>query len=88
MGIIKKAKDKIIDVASDIMSAPARMKAKKAMIKADQDVADIKMVREMKNVDSSDMDWRDPLFRARANVSGLKFEAEYANKRANAKKNK
>ena len=70
------------------MSAPARMKAKKAMIKADQDVADIKMVREMKNVDSSDMDWRDPLFRARANVSGLKFEAEYANKRANAKKNK
>jgi hypothetical protein len=78
---------KIIDVASDIMSAPARMKAKKAMIKADQDVADIKMVREMKSVDSSDMDWRDPLFRARANVSGLKYEAEYARKRANAKRN-
>lgn len=79
---------KVIDVASDIMSAPARMKAKKAMIKADQDVADIKMVREMKSVDSSNMDWRDPLFRARANVSGLKYEAEYARKRANAKRNK
>lgn len=78
---------KVIDVASDIMSAPARMKAKKAMIKADQDVADIKMVREMKSVDSSNMDWRDPLFRARANVSGLKYEAEYARKRANAKRN-
>lgn len=78
---------KVVDVASDIMSAPARMKAKKAMIKADQDVADIKMVREMKSVDSSDMDWRDPLFRARANVSGLKYEAEYARKRANAKRN-
>lgn len=87
MGIIKKVKDKVIDVASDIMSAPARMKAKKAMVKADQDVADLKMVREMKSVDSSDMDWRDPLFRARANVSGLKYEAEYARKRANAKRN-
>jgi hypothetical protein len=84
MGKIMK---KVIDVASDIMSAPARMKAKKAMIKADQDVADIKMVREMQGVDSSDMDWRDPLFRARANVSGLKYEAEYARKRANAKRN-
>lgn len=88
MAIVKKIKNKIIDVASDIMSAPARMKAKKAMIKADQDVADIKMVREMQGVDSSDMDWRDPLFRARANVSGLKYEAEYARKRANAKRNK
>jgi len=87
MAVVKKIKNKIIDVASDIMSAPARMKAKKAMIKADQDVADIKMVREMKGVDSSDMDWRDPLFRARANVSGLKYEAEYARKRANAKRN-
>jgi hypothetical protein len=88
MGIIRKAKNKIIDITSDIMSAPARIKAKKSMLKADQDIADLKMVREMRGVDSSDMDWRDPLFRARANVSGLKYEAEYARKRANAKSNK
>ena len=35
-----------------------------------------KLTREMKGVDSSDMDYRDPLFRARANVSN--YETEYA----------
>lgn len=73
---IGKVKNKVIDKVSDMMSYPARRKAQKAMIKADNDVSDIKMVREMKSVDTSDRDWQDPLFRARANVSGLKFRAE------------
>jgi hypothetical protein len=80
MAIIQKAKKKIIDVASDMMSAPARIKAEAAKKKADQDVADIKLVRETKNVDTSDKDYRDPVFRARANVSNMKFEREYSKK--------
>ena len=73
---IKKAKNKVIDVASDAMSFPARNKARKSIAKTNAYLEDKKLTREMKGVDSSDMDWRDPLFRARANVSN--YETEYA----------
>lgn len=78
---IKKAKAKVIDVTSDILSAPARAKAANQMKKADADVQDIKFVREAKGVQDGG-DYRDPLFRARANVSNLKttYEQDYAKK--------
>lgn len=83
--IIKKAKNKVVDVASDIMSAPARIKSQMSVDKANSQIADLKMVRDMKHMEDSG-NWKDPLFRARANVSNMKFEREYAAKRAAANK--
>lgn len=81
---IKKIGNKIVDVTSDIMSAPARIKANNSKSKADSDVKQIKTVREMKNV-PDEGDERDPLFRMRVNVSNMKTDSqrysdEYARK--------
>ena len=77
-----KAKAKVIDVASDIMSAPAQARAINAKKKADAQVADIKMVRQFKGKEPVPNDERSPLFRARANVSNMGFEREQAMKKA------
>jgi hypothetical protein len=78
---IKKAKHKVIDVTSDAISFPARRKANKEIAKSTQNVNDIKMVRKAKGVQDGG-DYRDPLFRARANVSNMSFEQEYAARRS------
>lgn len=85
---IKKVKNVVVDKVSDLMAFPAIMRANSITAKTERDLADLRLVREMKGVDSSNMDWRDPLFRARANVAILKFENEYAQKRAEANKKK
>lgn len=72
---IKKVKDKIIDVASDAMSYPARSKANKSIAKSNAITNDIKLVREAKGTEDGG-DYRDPLFRARANVAVFKVEQE------------
>lgn len=77
----KKIKDKVIDVTSDVISAPARIKAAGIKAKADADVSDLKMVSQMKNVTDKG-NYTDPLFRARANVSGIKLDME--KKKANS----
>lgn len=82
--IIKKVANKVVDVTSDVLSAPARMNAAAAKTKADNDVAAIKTVRAMKGVPDKG-DQSDPLFRARAVVSNLKtdnanYAADYAKK--------
>ncbi len=69
---------KIINKTSDILSAPARAKAQLVKEKADQVVRDIKTVRAAKNIDLSDKNYKDPIFRARANVSN--YENDYAKK--------
>jgi hypothetical protein len=66
MAIFKKAKDKVIDVASDIMSAPARFSAAKKTAKADRIFNDAKMVKDFKGAPDAG-DASDPLFRARIN---------------------
>lgn len=66
----------VIDKVSDVLSYPARRKAQKAILKADRDVRDIKMVREARNAEPIPNDYRSPLFRARANVSNLKYDAD------------
>lgn len=75
---VKKVINKITDTTSDVLSVPARAKADAANKKADADVADIKLVRKTKGVDTSGSDYKDPIFRARANVSNMKFDREYA----------
>lgn len=88
MSIFKKAKDKVIDVASDVI-ADNFMGARKNRQKANrmnQMADDMKLVRETKDVSLAGKDYRDPIFRARANVSA--YEAEYANKRSQANRNK
>jgi hypothetical protein len=79
MGILNKVKNKVIDVTSDIMSAPARMKSRSAQTKADNEVKMIKMVRESRGrADKGDES--DPLFRARVMVNHMKYESDYAKK--------
>jgi len=78
---LKKAKNKVIDVASDIMSAPARMKANTQMKKNAQNDADLKLVKETKGVSMKGQDYHNPIFRARANVAVLKYDAELERKK-------
>lgn len=78
--IINKAKNKIIDVASDAMSYPARSKAAKSIAKSNAITKDIKLVNQTKGTEDGG-DYRDPLFRARANVAVFKVEQEQKNKR-------
>jgi hypothetical protein len=73
---MKNLKKKIIDVTSDILSAYPRYKANKSIKKSNQMVEDIKLNRETKHYDLSDKDWKDPIFRARANVNGYKYDQE------------
>lgn len=64
--------NKLINTVSDILSFPARRNAQKAINQANSDVADIKLVRQAKGTDTSDKNYTDPLFRARANVAAMK----------------
>lgn len=63
---INKAKEKVIDVASDIISAPARFKASKSIAKSTRIFNDAKMVKDYKGKPDAG-DYTDPLFRARIN---------------------
>lgn len=74
--LITKTKKKVIDVASDAMSFPARNKAKKVIAKNNAYLADKKLLKEVGNSEPYPNDYTHPVFRARANVSA--YEAEYA----------
>ena len=69
-----KIKEKVIGATSDLLSYPARRKAQKAMIKSDQIAKDVKTLQDYKGYDTSDKDYRDPVFRAKANISNFKTE--------------
>lgn len=71
-----RAKDAVIDKVSDAISFPARRNAQKSMLKADQDLADVKMVRATRGTQPVPNDYRSPLFRARANVAVLKAQKD------------
>lgn len=85
MAIIQKIKNKVIDVASDIMSAPARISAANKTAKADRIFQDAKTVRDNKGKPDSG-DYTDPLFRARVNNNNDKFDAEQKAKKLNTAK--
>lgn len=68
-------KAKVIDKVSDVLSYPARRKAQKSMIKSGNIINDMKLVNEAKGTQDKG-DYTDPLFRARANVSGYKVDSQ------------
>lgn len=70
-GFFNPLKAKVVDAASDVMSAPARSKARNAKKRADAEVAMIKMVRAKKGEPDKGNE-SDPLFRARANVQAMR----------------
>lgn len=83
---IKKIGAKVIDVASDVMSAPARISAANSIAKSTRVFNDAKTVNDFKGKPDSG-DYTDPLFRARVNNINDKFDAEQkARKLLTAKK--
>lgn len=84
--IIKKVGAKVVDVASDVMSAPARISANNSIANSNRIFNDAKTVRDFKGKPDSG-DYTDPLFRARVNNMNDKFDAEQkAKKLETAKK--
>jgi len=69
--IVSKIKNKVVDVTSDILSAPARYKANKSIAESNRVADAIKMTREAKGAQDGG-DYRDPLFRARATAAAAK----------------
>ena len=80
MAILKKIKDKAIDIASDVMSAPARIKAANSIKKSDRVYKDAKMVNDYKGK-PDEGNYTDPLFRARTNNLHDKAEAKEREKK-------
>lgn len=71
IGALKRAKEKTIDVVSDVMSHKPRKDAEYAEYKANKAVKDIRENRRFKQMDEAGVadkgDESDPLFRYRAN---------------------
>lgn len=75
-------KSKVIDKVSDVMSYPARRSAQKSIAKSNANLSDLKMVKEAGKVEPYPNDYRSPLFRAKANVAGMKIDAQRAAQKA------
>ena len=72
---------KIIDKTSDVLSFPARRKARNMIRRGSKLVEDLKIVRASKGAEPMTDDYRDPLFKARVNVSNAKFDIEERKKK-------
>jgi hypothetical protein len=82
--MIKTIKKTLKDAGGTI-KAPFQIAKAKASIDEDNKVVPVlKLANATKNLDISDMDHRDPIFRARATMSN--YQTEYAKRRANANK--
>lgn len=69
-----------------MMAMPSEMMAKKKADAMANELADRRLVQQMQG-QSDNGNYTDPLFRARANVAGYDYQAEYARKRSQAKAN-
>jgi len=78
---IERGVRKTQDTTSSILSAPARYKANKQIKASDSLLRDIKLERKTRGVDIGDANWKDPIFRARANVSNYKSDLDNKKKR-------
>lgn len=75
-------KKKVIDKVSDVLSYPARNKARKSIEKSNELVKDIKLVRKTKDLIPYPFDdYSSEVFRARANVLGYKYDQEQNSKK-------
>jgi len=72
---IKKVAAKVVDVTSDAISAPARMKANSQIKESTRQFNDAKMVNDYKGK-PDEGNYTDPLFRARVNVQNDRFDRE------------
>lgn len=81
--IIKKVKNKVIDVASDVMAAPAMIKAHNKMKQADKDVATLKLARGYDNSQSDNAVMaRTAANFVRDRIKKENYEQEYARRRS------
>jgi hypothetical protein len=69
-------KNKLIEKVGDVLSYQARRMAQKSILKSNADIEDVRRVAQSRDVDTSDKDYRDPLFRARANVARMKVDQQ------------
>lgn len=83
--MINKIKQTLKDAGGTIKAPFQIAKAKKEIAKVDRDLPMLKLANASKHIDTSNMDWRDPIFRAKATMAN--YESEYAMKRSKANKN-
>lgn len=85
MSIIKTVKQTLKDAGGTI-KVPIQIARANASIARDNAIVPVlKLANKTKNLDLSDKDHRDPIFRARATMDN--YQTEYARKRSNAKAN-
>lgn len=78
--MIKKIKNKAIDMMSDVLSAKPRWKAKKAMKQADYDVAILKKARSYDNApDFDDMGMPTDAMKVRTAADAVKMRLKKKN---------
>lgn len=78
----KKIKNKIIDIASDVMSFKPRRNAKKAMVQADYDVAILKQARSYDDApDFDDMGMPTDAFKTRTMADAVRVRLAKKNKK-------
>lgn len=80
MSIFSKAKSKMIDITSDIISAPAQIRAYRKTKKAEYDTKVLKQARKDKEegyrYNPNEGDYRDPKFRTAVEAIGIKGRLE------------
>lgn len=84
--MINKIKKTLKDAGGTVKAPFQIAKSRKEIKKVDRDLPDLKLANQTKHLDTSDMDYRDPIFRARATMS--RYEEEYAQKRAKSARNR
>lgn len=77
----QKIKTKVIDVASDVMSAPARMKANRMIRQTNQDVKAIKAYQAIKGKPIEPYNESNPDFRTKMNAINATVNSEKRLKR-------
>lgn len=78
--MINKIKKTLKDAGGTIKAPLQIAKAKKSIAKDNALVPVLKLANKTKNMDISDMDQRDPIFRARATMDN--YASEYAKRRS------
>lgn len=72
--ITKRYGNKVVDVVSDVISAPSRIRSLRKRDNANYEYEMLRTDRQTKNVDMSNSDYRDPAFRARMEAIRIRSE--------------
>ena len=82
--MINKIKQTLKDAGGTIKAPFQIAKAKSSIARDNAVVPVLKLANKTRKLDTSDMDQRDPIFRARATMSN--YQSEYAKRRGNSNK--